>query len=208
MSADTSSLTLNRLSVYLRCLEHLEHEGVEQISSAALAERFDLSASQIRKDLAQFGDFGIRGVGYDVSLLRRRLVDLFSLDEENPLLILGIGNLGTALARFPGFHRNGFRLVGLFDSDPEKVGRRVAGLEIRPPEEIAPTVSRTDVRLGILAVPAEAAQESYAELVAAGIEAVLNFAPVRLREDPAVPVKNVDLRIHLEELVFRLANGV
>ena len=199
-----SPLTLNRLSLYLRCLQELSADGVARVSSTELAERYGLSASQIRKDLAQFGEFGIRGVGYEVAQLRARLRTLLGLDHERGLVIVGVGSLGTALARFPGFNAGGYRVVGLADSDPRVVGRRVEGRVVEPMTELGALVRRTGATLGALAVPSPAAQDAYDALVAAGIGAVLNFAPTQIRARPGVPLKTVDLRIHLEELGFLL----
>lgn len=202
--SSTSPLTLNRLSVYLRCLRHLQAQGVRRISSQELADRYLLSATQIRKDLAQFGEFGIRGVGYDVAQLAAHLTGLFGLDRDHPLVIVGMGNLGSALARFLGFNQGPFRVVGGVDSDPAKVGAAVHGLTVRPSSELAQVVAETGAVIGVLAVPAEAAQASYDDLVRAGIRAVLSFSPVHVQQHPRVPVKSVDLRIHLEELAFLL----
>ena len=201
---DISPLTLNRLSVYLRSLRQLEEQDVSHISSQELARRFHLSAVQIRKDLAHFGDFGIRGVGYEVSALRRRLEGLLGLDREHCAILVGAGNIGKALARFPGFQGGSFRIVAICDNDPEKVGQSVQGLTIRPSRDIAEAVQETGAEIGILAVPAEAAQENYDSLATAGVRAVLNFAPVQLATHSGVRVKSVDLLIFLEELAYFL----
>jgi redox-sensing transcriptional repressor len=200
-----SPLTLNRLSIYLRCLQELEGAGVERVSSTELAERYQLSASQIRKDLAQFGEFGIRGVGYEVGQLRERLRQLLGLERAHGLVIVGVGSLGTALAGFPGFNGDGFRVVGLVDADPAKVGRSLGRLRIRALVDLAEVVHETHATIGVIAVPSTAAQPSYDALVAAGVRAVLNFAPTQLRLQRGVRVKTVDLRIGLEELGFFLA---
>ena len=200
-----SPLTLNRLSLYLRCLQELERSGVERVSSTELAERYQLSASQIRKDLAQFGEFGIRGVGYEVRQLRERLRALLGLERTHHLLIVGVGRLGTALAAYPGFNGDGFRVVGLVDSDPAKVGRRIGPLTVRSTAELAALVCETQATMGVLTVPSSAAQASYDALALAGVRAVLNFAPTQLRLQRGVRVKTVDLRIGLEELGFFLA---
>lgn len=204
MSSDVSPLTLNRISIYLRSLRRLQRQGIERISSQRLAERFHLSSAQIRKDLAQFGEFGIRGVGYEVSELIERLTALLGLDLPRRLIIVGAGNLGTALARFVGFNSGSFEVVAVVDSDPDKVGERIGRLHIRSPDRLEETVAATHAEIGVLTVPAEAAQENYDHLVACGIQAVLNFAPVRLELDPRTVVKNVDFRIHLEELGYFL----
>lgn len=204
---ETSPLTLNRLSLYLRCLQELRSHGVERVSSTELADHYQLSASQIRKDLAQFGEFGIRGVGYEVPHLIERLRSLLGLDRRQGLVIVGVGSLGTALARFPGFNCDGYRVVGLVDSDPRKAGRRIGGLEVEPLSRLPELVAETAATVGVLAVPGAAAQAAYEALVAAGVGAVLNFAPTQIRVVPEVPLKNVDLRICLEELGYFLTHG-
>lgn len=201
---DISPLALNRISVYLRCLRHLQTEGVKRIASQEMARRFHLSASQIRKDLAHFGEFGIRGVGYDVAHLRDRLERLLDIQREHPSIIVGAGNIGTALALFPGFQSGKFGIVAIFDIDQEKVGSELAGVEIRHSSEMTEVIAETGAEIAILAVPAEAAQENYEALVEAGIKSVLNFVPVQLELDPTVRVKTVDLMIFMEELAYFL----
>jgi redox-sensing transcriptional repressor len=201
---EVSPLTLNRLSFYLRCLRHLQELGVERISSQELARRYHLSATQIRKDLAQFGEFGIRGVGYEVDRLAEHLNSLLGLDRRHALLIVGMGNLGSALARYLGFNYGSFHVVAGVDTDPKVVGRRIGNLVVRHAGEMTAVVRESGAEIGVLAVPAEAAQENYDALAEAGIRGVLNFAPVRVKRRPGVPLKNVDLRINLEELAFFL----
>ena len=195
-----SPLTLNRLSFYLRCLRHLQEEGVSRISSKDLARRFHLSATQIRKDLAQFGEFGIRGVGYEVAPLVQRLSELLGLDRLHRLVIVGMGNLGSALAQYLGFNSGAFRVVAGVDRDPEKVGRRVGEIVVEPADALARIIEEKDVEIGVLCVPATFAQERYDALVTAGIQGVINFSPTRIRAVSEVPLKDVDLRINLEEL--------
>ena len=207
MIPELSSLTLNRLCVYLRCLRRLEADGVEQISSKGLADRFHLSAAQIRKDLAQLGDFGIRGVGYDVRALARELTEILGLDRRHPLIVIGMGNLGRALARYLGFNHGAFVVVAGVDNDPAKVGGEIAGFTVRPTSELKEVVRESGAQVGVLTVPADAAQENYDLLVEAGIRGVLNFAPVPIKTSPGVPLKDVDLRIHLEELAYYLASA-
>lgn len=207
MPVSVSPLTLNRLSFYLRCLRRLQEEGEERVSSQALARRFHLSAAQIRKDLAHFGEFGIRGVGYEVDQLISRLSELLGLDRHHRMVIVGMGNLGTALSRYLGFNSGAFRVVAGVDRDPGKVGRRVAGANgfvIAAADDLARTVRESGAEIGVLCVPADAAQQNYDALVAAGIQGVLNFSPIRIRPVSEVPLKDVDLRIHLEELAYFL----
>lgn len=203
-----SHLTINRLSIYLRCLQQLEIERVTTVSSQTLAERFLLNSAQIRKDLAYFGEFGTRGVGYRVSHLKEHLVDILGLGTERRVLIVGAGNVGTALAHYSGFNSGGFRIVALLDSDSRKVGRRVpGGLVIESDASLAEIVAERSVQIGVIAVPADHAQQVYDDLAAAGILAVLNFAPTLLKGHPEVPLKNVDLTISLELLSFYLAQN-
>ena len=199
-----SPLIFNRLLVYLRCLRQLQAQELRRISSQELARRYLLSATQIRKDLAQFGGFGIRGVGYDVDELAAHLNDLLGLDRDHPLVIVGIGHLGSALARYLGFNQGAFHVVAGVDRDPAKVGKSLGRITVRPVRELARVVRESGAEIGVLTVPAKGAQEAYDALVAAGIKAVLNFAPTRVERHPAVPLKNVDLQIHLEELAFLL----
>jgi redox-sensing transcriptional repressor len=201
---EVSPLTLNRLSFYLRCLRHLQELGIQRVSSQEMARRYHLSATQIRKDLAQFGEFGIRGVGYAVDELADHLNALLGLDRPHAMLIVGMGNLGSALAQYLGFNYGAFHVVAGVDNDPQKIGRKVGNLTVRGAAELADVMRESGAEIGVLAVPAEAAQENYDRLAEAGIKAVLNFAPVRVKRRPGVPLKNVDLRINLEELAFFL----
>ncbi len=201
---EVSPLTLNRLSFYLRCLRHLQELGLRRVSSQELAQRYHLWATQIRKDLAQFGEFGIRGVGYDVDGLADHLNSLLGLNREHALIIVGMGNLGSALAQYLGFNYGAFRVVAGVDIDAQKIGRRIGSLTVQPWSELKEIVRQSGAEIGVLAVPAEAAQENYDALADAGVKGVLNFAPVRVKRRPDVPLKNVDLRINLEELAFFL----
>ncbi|MFQ5350772.1 MAG: redox-sensing transcriptional repressor Rex [Thermoanaerobaculia bacterium] len=201
-------VTLNRLSIYLRCLRRLREEGVRRVSSQRLARLYRLSATQIRKDLTQFGEFGIRGVGYEVDQLCDRLAALLGVDRTRSIVVVGMGNLGSALACHIGFNNESFAVVGGFDNDQRKVGTTVGHLQITHISDLPAFIERTRAEIGVITVPALAAQRNYDTLVAAGVQAVLNFAPVRLKLDPQVPTKNVDLSINLEELGFFLRNGV
>lgn len=180
--------------------------GVERISSRQVAERFGLSAAQMRKDLARFGEFGIRGVGYDVPSLRKTLERVLGLADTHPLVIVGAGRIGTALARFPDLESRNFRVVAVVDIDPARIGEPVADgrLRVQDASALDAIVASTGAEIGVLAVPAEAAQDNYEQLAATGIRAVLNFAPVQIQEVNDVRVKTVDLLIFLEELAFYL----
>jgi len=202
-----SELTTGRLSVYLRCLTYLESMGQKTVSSHELAERFHLNSAQIRKDLAFFGEFGTRGVGYNVSTLREHLLHTLGLDRTRRIIIAGAGNLGMALADYRGFNEGGFHIVALADNDPAKIGHTSrSGIPVVPYDAMSQTVRANAVEIGIIAVPFPAAQQTYDSFVDAGICAVLNFAPIQLRLRPGVKLKSVDLRINLESLSFYLKN--
>lgn len=202
-----SELTTNRLSVYLRCLNELAVSGTETISSQALADQFNLNSAQIRKDLAYFGEFGVRGVGYYVEDLRRHLMNILGLTEKRKVVIVGLGNLGLALANYQGFNQDSFEVVGLFDDDPAKIGVKTRiGVTIQSTKHLSEAIRRDKVEIVILAVPAIAAERVLEEVTEAGVRAVLNFAPVHLNPRPGVKVKTVDLTISLESLSYFLAN--
>jgi redox-sensing transcriptional repressor len=206
-SEKISELTTNRLSVYLRCLNVLASAGIETVSSRAMAEQFGLNSAQIRKDLAQFGEFGVRGVGYSVEELRRHLTQILGLDSAHRVAIVGAGNLGSALANYRGFTASNFAVVAVFDNDAEKIGRRAGASEVvvRDVREFAGAAQELSVDVAVIAVPARAAQSVLNQITSAGVKAVLNFAPARLRARAGVKLKTVDLTIQLESLSYFLA---
>jgi redox-sensing transcriptional repressor len=204
-----SELTTNRLSVYLRSLNQLEAAGTETISSQALAERFHLNAAQIRKDLAYFGEFGVRGVGYYVQDLRRHLRQILGLDRKLRVAVMGAGNLGQALADYPGFRREGFQIVAMFDVADAKIGEESrSGVPIHDLKDLKRVVRREHVDIAVIAVPAESAQQVLDQVTAVGIKAVLNFSPGALKVPAGVKLKSVDLTVSLESLSFFLAQGI
>jgi len=203
-----SELTTNRLSVYLRCLTVLDAGGVRTVSSRALAEQFHLNAAQIRKDLAYFGEFGVRGVGYYVKELRRHLREILGIDKAVRVAIMGAGNLGLALADYPGFRDEGFEIAALFDTTRDKIGHASrSGVAIHDIRELRTVVRREHITIAVIAVPADAAQAVVNAVVAAGLKAVLNFSPGALQVPPDVKLKSVDLTVSLESLSFFLAQG-
>jgi redox-sensing transcriptional repressor len=204
-----SELTTNRLSVYLRSLNQLEAAGTETISSQALAERFHLNAAQIRKDLAYFGEFGVRGVGYYVQDLRRHLRQILGLDRKLRVGVMGAGNLGQALADYPGFKREGFQIVAMFDVADAKIGEESrSGVPIHDLKDLKRVVRREHIDIAVIAVPAESAQQVLDQVTAVGIKAVLNFSPGALKVPAGVKLKSVDLTVSLESLSFFLAQGI
>jgi redox-sensing transcriptional repressor len=203
-----SELTTNRLSVYLRCLNVLAAAGVRTTSSQALAQQFRLNAPQIRKDLACFGEFGVRGVGYYVDDLRRHLRQILGLDRQLRVAIMGAGNLGLALADYPGFRQEGFQIAALFDNLREKVGQQSrGGVPIYDISELKKVSRRDGIDIAVIAVPAESAQDVVDRVIASGIRAVLNFSPGTLEVPEGVKLKSVDLTVSLESLSFFLARG-
>jgi redox-sensing transcriptional repressor len=200
-------MTIRRLSIYTRCLLQLEEDGVKTVSSTELAERFSLNSAQVRKDLAYFGEFGVRGIGYYVSGLKAELQRILGLDREWAVALVGFGNLGSALFHYKGFGRQGFRIAVVIDDDPAKIGREIDSVPIVSSRDIAREIKARGIQIAIIAVPPEAAQTVTEQLVAAGIKAVLNFAPTRLRVARDIRLKNVDLSIELETLSFYLAKG-
>lgn len=203
-----SELTTARLSVYLRCLEALDGAGVKTVSSQGLAAQFQLNAAQIRKDLAHFGEFGIRGVGYYVKDLKRHLRQILGLDRSIKVVIIGAGNLGLALADYPGFRGDGFDVVALLDTARDKVGQYSrSGVPIRHARDLERLVDREKIDIAVITVPADAAQSTVDAVVATGIRAILNFSPGNLRVPPQVKLKSMDLTVTFESLSFFLANG-
>jgi redox-sensing transcriptional repressor len=202
-----SDLTVARLSIYLRCMERLLELGIETVSSQDMAQRFNLNSAQIRKDLAYFGEFGVRGVGYNVHELRRCVVEILGLDRERRLLIIGAGNLGTALCHYSGFSGGSFLVVGVLDSDPAKIGVQTpAGLLVEDAARLGEIAVQRQVEIGVITTPASAAQSVCDRMVAANLRAILNFAPIQVKAPADVRVKTVDLKIHLEDLSFYLSH--
>ena len=202
-----SELTTARLSVYLRCLTFLESIDQRTVSSHEMATRFNLNSAQIRKDLACFGEFGTRGVGYEVRKLKDQLIRTLGIDRTRNIVIVGAGNLGMALADYRGFNSNGFHIIAMFDVDSDRVGRMSrSGVPVIASAKLHDIVRAEHAEIGIIAVSAENAQSVYDELADAGVCAVLNFAPVQIRVRRKVKVKSVDLRINLESLSYHLKN--
>jgi redox-sensing transcriptional repressor len=206
-SPKVSEMTIHRLSVYTRCLRELEEDNVTTISSQELAERFNLNSAQVRKDLAYFGEFGVRGIGYYVIGLKNELQRILGLDRAWPIVLVGFGNLGSALFHYKGFGTQGFKIAAIVDDDPAKVAREVESVPILASRDIAREVKARGIQIAIIAVPSESAQAVTDQLVTAGIKAILNFAPARIKVPRDVRLKNVDLSIELETLSFYLAKG-
>jgi redox-sensing transcriptional repressor len=194
--------TVGRLPVYLRALVEIAESGASTVSSDVLAEAAGVNSAKVRKDLSRLGSYGTRGVGYDVAYLIHQVRRELGLNQHWPVVIVGVGNLGHALANYRGFAERGFRAAALIDADPEKVGEEVGGLSIRHIDEIPDIVREQNVAIGIICTPASEAQRVADRLVAAGIRSVLNFAPIVLTVPPGVSVRKVDLAIELQILAF------
>ena len=195
---------VRRLSLYLRQLEAFKRKDRRTISSKQLGESLGLTDAQVRKDLAYFGQFGHPGIGYRVADLIQQIRKILGTDKTWNVVLVGAGNLGRALSGYKGFEPKGFRLVAVFDNDPGKVGKRLGPFTIQALSQLQPAVQRDSVRLAILAVPADNAQDVADQVVAAGVRGLLNFAPVSINVPPQVAVSTVDVAVHLEQLSFQV----
>lgn len=203
-----SEVTTNRLSVYLRCLNELENEDVKTISSEDLAKRFHLKSAQIRKDLACFGEFGVRGVGYVVKELKAAIRKILGLDKNHRVAIIGAGRLGTALADYYRLTQTNFHVVALFDADQTKISTKLGDIGIFDLEEFGVIAKEKEIDVAVIAVPAEYAQDVLNLVSSEGIKAVMNFAPTPLKAGEGVKLNTVDLTISLESLSYFLAQPV
>ncbi len=194
--------TVARLPVYLRALVGLAERGTAVCSSEELASAAGVNSAKLRKDLSYLGSYGTRGVGYDVEYLRYQIAREIGVTQDWPVVIVGIGNLGHALANYSGFSSRGFRIVALLDADPVRLGEDVSGLGIRPFDEIEAIVREQEVAIGVIATPAPAAQGVCDRLVGAGVTSILNFAPAVLSVPDGVDVRKVDLSIELQILAY------
>jgi redox-sensing transcriptional repressor len=200
-----SEATLRRLSNYYRILEDMLAEGIRTASSSDLAARYGTTSAQVRKDLSNFGSFGHRGMGYDVEGLRGKVAEILGIDAEWDLVLVGAGNLGHALFHYAEFQKQGFRIRAVFDSDPDLAGEEWDGVPVRPLEELDAVVREMGARMGIIAVPAASGQEVAERLLAAGVEGILNFSPVKLTVPENAYIRNVNLSIAMESLSYSLS---
>jgi redox-sensing transcriptional repressor len=200
--------TINRLSIYTRTLQELLEEEVDVISSERLAKQCAVNPAQIRKDLAYFGEFGVRGVGYRVTDLLNQIKEILGLNRPWNLGMVGVGNLGSALIRHANFIRHGYVFTAAFDVDPQKVGRRLPnGLVIRHLDEVDEVVKERDVHVGVITTPSSAAQSVANQLVLAGINGILNFAPIQIQVPNCCHVENVDFTIKLDSIAYHLSTS-
>lgn len=205
VSRKISDSTVRRLSLYLRFLEEFEHEGVATVSSRQLASQGATTAAQVRKDLSLFGSFGKRGRGYEVADLARKLKAILGLGRRWRVALIGAGRIGSALAEYGDFRERGFDIVAVFDSDPAKVGRRLAGLTVVAERDMERVLADTPVDIAIVAVPVEAAQAVVDRAAAAGVHGFLNFAPTQLHAPEGIALRDVNMSMELEALAYSLS---
>lgn len=199
---DIPEATVARLPVYLRALQDLADENLSTVSSDRLAEMAGVNAAKVRKDLSHFGSYGTRGVGYDVEYLLFQIRRELGLTHDWPCVIVGMGNLGQALANYGGFRDRGFVVAALVDADCAKVGSTIAGVEVSHLDDLADLVGRHNISIGVIATPSPAAQGVADQMIAAGISSILNFAPVVLSVPEGISVRKVDLAVELQILTF------
>jgi len=197
--------TVMRLSIYTRYLHQLIDEEIETVSSVEIAHGVEVSSAQVRKDLAYFGEFGTRGVGYKVKELYGHLMKILGLDHKWNVIIVGAGKLGSALALYQGFLHRGFHICSILDIDDGKVGVKINDIEVEPLEVLQDRVKQFDISIGMVTVPSVAAQDVTDRLINAGVQAILNFSPRVLKVPDNVILRNVDLSVNLEVLSFNLA---
>jgi redox-sensing transcriptional repressor len=198
--------TVRRLSIYLRFLEEFEGRGLATVSSEELARRGGTTSAQVRKDLSFFGSFGKRGLGYSVPELSTALREILGLGKDWRVVIIGAGKIGAALAQYRGFRQRGFHIVAAYDTNPEKIGRSLEGVEVRDMAQLERDAAKARPDIAVLAIPSDGAQGVLDRLVKVGIKAVLNFAPSQLHAPADVTVKSVNMAMELEGLSFALRN--
>jgi redox-sensing transcriptional repressor len=199
--------TVRRLSAYLRFLEEFEAQGHQTISSGELAAQGGTTSAQVRKDLSFFGSFGKRGLGYSVSALSSSLREILGLGRQWNVVIVGAGKIGAALAQYEGFRERGFKVVGVYDEDPARVGGTLDGVAVRDQRELEADIARLKPHIALIAVPAEAAQALVDRVVRSGIRAILNFAPAPLTVPEKVTLRSVNMALELEILSYALVNA-
>ena len=197
-------IVVGRLPIYLRELSHLLAEGQQITASKELAARLGISSAQIRKDLSHFGEFGKQGMGYDIAHLRDQLKAILQVQAKWDMALVGAGDLGHAIANYGGFEGRGFRVCCVFDDNPQKIGRRLGQYEINDASTLSEKLPAMGIRVAIVAVPAAAAQAVVDELVAAGVKAILNYAPITVTVPPDVHVQYLDPVLHLQRMTYYL----
>ena len=201
---DIPDIVVGRLPLYLRALQQMALKGQVVTSSKELGERLGISAAQIRKDLSQFGEFGKQGTGYQIEFLTKQLRNILKVDRVWDMAVVGAGDVGRAIARYQGFANRGFRVVAVFDSDPAKIGQTFGDFTIQDSAAILSVIQENQIKIAMLAVPAQFAQQMADELVKAGVQAILNYAPVNIIVPPNIQVQYIDPSIHLQRMAYYL----
>ena len=197
-------IVIGRLPFYLRALQHLAQEGHEVTSSHELGRRLGISSAQIRKDLSHFGGFGKQGTGYHIEFLITKLEEVLQVDTEWQVVVVGAGNLGSAIANYKGFTDRGFQIAHVFDSNPNTIGSQIGDFVIRPQTEMLEVIKNENIRVVMLAIPAEYAQEVADELIKAGVRAILNYAPINLDVPEGIQVQYIDPVVHMQHMTYYL----
>lgn len=205
MNADKiPDIIIGRLPIYLRALQHMSDKGIQTTSSQELGEVVGISAAQIRKDISQFGEFGKQGTGYSIPFLLERLKVILKVDRIWDVALVGMGDMGHALARYQGFTNRGFHITMVFDNDASKVGQKVGNFVIKDTANLVEEIRKAGIKIAMLTVPAAAAQEVADKLVQAGVKAILNYAPISLNVPPGVKVQHIDPSTHLQRMTYYL----
>ena len=201
---EVPDIVIGRLPIYLRALTHLLDAGQEFTSSQELGQILGIGSAQIRKDLSHFGEFGKQGTGYEISYLRDQISRILHVDRDWPVALVGFGDLGQAIAHYGGFASKGFQIKAIFDSDTAKVGQVVNGIPVQDYKQLSRGIAKQRIKMGIIAVPASAAQEVADKLIEAGVRAILNYAPITLNVPDYVRVQYIDPVIHLQTMAYYL----
>lgn len=204
LSSSIPDIVIGRLPIYLRALTRLEQEGRDVTSSHELGQRLGISSAQIRKDLSHFGGFGKQGTGYQIAYLIEQLKQVLKVDREWEIALVGVGDLGRAVAHYRGFMERGFRIVAAFDNAPNKIGTSLDGITIQPVDTMADFIRERKIKIAMISVPAESAQAVADRLVEAGVRAILNYAPINLNVPDNVHVQYIDPVTHLQRMTYYL----
>jgi redox-sensing transcriptional repressor len=204
LSSNIPDIVIGRLPVYLRALTRLSQEGREVTSSHELGQRLGISSAQIRKDLSHFGGFGKQGTGYQITYLVEQLKQVLKVDQEWDVALVGAGDLGHALAHYKGFSDRGFQITCVFDNAPQKIGKQIEGFIIQPLDDLAKVIRENNIKIAMIAVPAEAAQAVADRLIEVGVKAILNYAPINLNVPADVHVQYIDPVVHLQRMTYYL----
>jgi redox-sensing transcriptional repressor len=197
-------IVIGRLPVYLRALNHLLEEGKKITASQEMADKLGISSAQIRKDLSHFGEFGKQGTGYEVKYLKEQLRKILKVDREWDVALVGAGDLGNAIAHYGNFDRNGFHIIAVFDHNPRKIGTKMGRFEILDSKLIPTVIHDMGIQVAIIAVPAESAQQVAGVLIKAGVQSILNYAPITLNVPPEIQVQYIDPVVHMQRMTYYL----